>query len=142
MPVLSRARSLQLRPGRAVYAPFVAVAATVAACFAISTQLEAPDTVAHLTVVNPTEWAARVAVASAADGAAVPVGTVEQSTTRTFTDVLDHAGRWFLRFSYGGVEEDVAIDRSSLASAGWKVEVPDGFAARLREAGLPPTPKP
>ena len=65
MPVLSRARSPQLRPSPSAYAPFVAIAATVLACFAVSTRLEAPPTVAALTIVNRTQWAAAVGVTNA-----------------------------------------------------------------------------
>ena len=127
MPVLSRARSPQLRPSPSAYAPFVAIAATVLACFAVSTRLEAPPTVAALTIVNRTQWAAAVGVTNAGQRRRVPVGTVEQSTTRTFHDVLDHSGSWVLRFAYRGVVEEVTVDRSQLAAAGWKLQVPDTF---------------
>ena len=84
--------------------------------------------------MNRTQWAAAVGVTNEVNGAAVPVGTVEQSTTRTFHDVLDHTGSWVLRFAYRGVVEEVTVDRSQLAAAGWKLQVPASFATALQES--------
>ena len=140
MPVLSRPRSLQLRPGTSGSAPFIAVAFTVVACFVIATSLEAPSTVRQLTVVNQQNWAARVTVAWEPNGGGVPIGTVDRGATRTFADVLDHGGTWVLRFSYGGVVEEQVTSRDALAAEGWKVEVPARFGTRLEEAAVPPTP--
>ena len=142
MPVLSRSRSLQLRPGTSGSVPFIAIAATIVACFLIATRLEAPATVPHLTVVNTQDWAAQVAVADAPSGGGMPVGTVDRGATRTFTDVLDHGGTWVLRYTYRGVVDEQVTTRAALAAQGWKVQVPDSFASRLQEAGVPPTPGP
>jgi len=120
--------------------PLIAVVLTVVVCLAVSTSLEAPGTISQLTVVNPSHWAARVAVASTPGGAAVPVGTVEAQADRAFQGVLDHSGTWVLKFSYLGVNEELAISRSDLAKAGWKVQIPDAFGARLQQAGTAPTP--
>ena len=142
MPVLSRSRSLQLRPGTSGSVPFIAIAATVVACFLVATHLEAPSTIPHLTIVNTQDWAAEVAVAEAPAGAGVPVGTVERGATRTFTDVLDHGGTWVLRYSYRGVVEEQVTDASGPRRPGVEGAGARQLRARLQEAGLPPTPGP
>jgi hypothetical protein len=98
--------------------------------------LRLPPHVDRVTVANPHVWDAQVDVAAVPGDGWLGMGTVERESEQSFREVLDMGGRWTFRFSYGGEEVEVTVDRAQLENNDWRVGVPPSFAERLVQAGV------
>jgi hypothetical protein len=103
--------------------------------------LDGPAHVSSFVVDNSTAWPASVSVRPAGSSGWLDVGTVAPVGSYEFRGVLDQGTRWEVRFRYAGrVETSITMDRSDLAAAGWKVQVPAEVERQARQAGLSPAP--
>ena len=83
-----------------------------------------PQTLGHVTVVNPMEQAVDVDV-KAPGGPWLPVAVVDAKTTTTVTDVVDVGGPWIIRYRSAG--ETFSVVRRShddLVHNHWRIVVP------------------
>jgi len=140
---VDRARLWPPRPRHDVLGIVVAFAFWIALTALVVPALEAPAHVDSITVRNPYGWLAHVEVTAADDqrDGWVAVGAVDRETTHDFAEVLDVGPRWTLRFTYSDAAAEVTLTRRQLADHGWRVTVPDAFAAALRARGVPETPR-
>ena len=100
-----------------------------------------PATVARITVENPTPYALDIEVSPGTGTGWVSAGFVRQRSTAVVEEVADQGDVWVFRFdSQGQTGGEVRFTRSELETRGWRIVVPDDVAARLAEAGAPPTP--
>ncbi len=138
-PVVTRPRPVPAgAKGRTL--ALLASSVVVAIAFVVLTGADSPGRVERITVDNPHEWAASVDVAAIEEDGWVGLGTVDRQTSHTFEEVPEQGRQWRFRFSYGGAEGgEVAISRSELERRGWRVEIPNTFAERMRAAGLAPS---
>jgi hypothetical protein len=93
-----------------------------------------------LVIDNPTAFTASVDIADGTASGWLSLTTVEAGSETTVEEVLDQGSRWVFRFSYSGYAEEIVVSRSDLARSGWRVEVPEGFAAALHDRGVSPPP--
>jgi hypothetical protein len=122
----------------------VALAVLALAIVVIGARMLAGATfVPRLEVVNNSEYAVDLDVTSggAHDGW-MGVGVAKARGTTTFEDVYDQGKTWTLRFGVQGRTSELTVPRDDLERAKWRVRVPDGFAAQLRDVGVSPTPAP
>ena len=119
----------------------VAVLAWAAATALLAPVLREPGHVDHVTVDNPHPWDVNVDATSGHRDGWVGVGDLARDGSDTFRSVLDEGDTWIFRFTYGGEEAQLRISRRQLEQNAWHVTVPDEFAARLRSAGVPETPR-
>lgn len=71
----------------------------------------------------------------------VTVGLVQDNGETEFGQVIDQGDTWIFRFDYlGKHQEELETSRSELETSNWTVQVPDEFAASLREMGISPPP--
>jgi hypothetical protein len=125
--------------GRPPVLPAILVGALlVVALVVISFGLRTPEMV-NLTVDNQSEWRAEVSVRSADSTAWTGAGGVARENSLEFLELPDQGSDWVIRFSYGGVSEEVPVSRDELAAQNWTIEVPASFATMLEEAGVPPS---
>ena len=120
------------RPPRARSAPLIALTVVVAVLVLVPfgwllvNALREPAFVDEVVVVNPNEFDVNVRVAGE-DGRQLVLGPVEGDSTSTFRSVIDQGGVWVFQFERAGERiGDVRVDRSTLESDGWRVEVPAG----------------
>jgi hypothetical protein len=138
----SQARSESPRVRFRWWWPVIVVAALVALVATTRLTGTSPATVDSLTVVNRGRYDLAVAATGASRDGRTPIGTVAAGATKEFRDVIDQGPHWVIRFSAQGEDGgEVAVDRATLASAGWRVVVPSAVDARLRDAGAPPSPQ-
>ncbi|MBW3546588.1 MAG: hypothetical protein KY452_00405 [Actinobacteria bacterium] len=106
----------------------------------VAPALELPPVVPELTVDNPHQWNVSVTVTDADREASLAVGSLGRETTQTFLRTTDQGERWIFSFRYGGIDGgELVLSRTELEEAGWRIEVPDEFAARMRTAGVSPS---
>lgn len=119
--------------------PAILVAVVLAVALVVmSFALRTPDMV-DLTVDNPLEWRAEVSVRSADSTAWTGAGGVARESSLEFLEFPDQGSDWVVRFSYGGVSEEVEVTREDIAAQDWTIEVPASFGTLLEEAGIPAT---
>ena len=100
-----------------------------------------PKFVDHIRVANPSGYDLNVDVTGAAHDGWLPISVATGGSTTTTRDVIDQRDTWIFRFSYAGNPAgQVSVSRSDLAKRGWRIEVPQGVAERLRAAGIQPGP--
>lgn len=132
-PILTDAPPAPARNRRSL--AFAAVAATISAAalfYLLGPFLRVPQSVDALTVSNPYRWHSEVDVGPPDGSRWVGLGRVSRESSRTFADVIDPGDQWVFRFAYSGINTvELAISRSELEAAGWKVTVPEDFSARL-----------
>ena len=98
-----------------------------------------PSFVDRITIVNPYEYDVPAEVSDGSSGW-LHLGTIERESEDTIEQVADMGERWIFRFRYRDLEqEQVTLSRAALSSAGWRVEVPEALAERLRTRGEPPS---
>ena len=98
--------------------------------------LRLPAHVDRVTVANPHAWNAEVDVTAASRDGWLGIGSVQRQSEQAFREVLDQGGRWIFRFSYGGENVEVTVDRAQLEQTDWRVSVPPSFAEHLIQAGV------
>lgn len=102
------------------------------------------DRVTHVervVLVNGTDYDVVVQVKAEGRNGWLPLGLARHGAETLFEEVIDQGDTWVFHFSYGGREAgEVLVGRAELARAGWKVEVPQEAAERLRAQGLVPPP--
>lgn len=116
--------------------------ALVAAAILMGVQplLDLPGRVDEVTIENPHAWNVNVEVTDGARRGWLGVGSLDRGTSQVFEELLDQGDQWVFRFHYAGQDGGgLALTRAELEQAGWKLTVPEGFAARMQEAGLPPS---
>ena len=100
-----------------------------------------PSYVERVTVANPTDYPADVAVAGEEGAGWLSLGIVEANDEKTFARVIDQGDSWVFRFEYfDDHPEEIEFAASELESMDWQVEVPDGFAGALEQEGIEPPP--
>jgi hypothetical protein len=94
-----------------------------------------------VTIVNDTEYSAKVDVTGRDGGGWLELTVVRPESSRTVGDVIDQGAVWIFRFDYVGKhQEEVEISHRELEQNDWTVEVPQSFEQRLRDLGVPPPP--
>jgi len=140
-PILTAAPPAPARNRRSL--AVAAVAATIAAAalfYLLGPFLRVPHAVDSVTVSNPYRWHSEVDVGPPDGSRWVGLGRVSRESSRTFADVIDPGDQWVFRFAYSGIDSvELAISRSELEAAGWKVTVPDDFSERLETIGETPS---
>ena len=128
-------------PSRAgIAAATVALLAVLAGGLVLVQNLLAPPNVVEVVVANPTSYEVRV-VAGADDGGRLPLATVESGGEVRVTDVVDRGRSWTFVFrTQGRPGAELEMDRSTLESNGWRIEVPGALEARLAELDVAPAP--
>ena len=98
-----------------------------------------PSFVDRVTIVNPHEYTVHAEVSDGSSGW-LNLGGVDRESEDTTGQVIDMGERWVFRFTFRDLEqEQVTLSRAELSSAGWRVEVPEALAQRLRKRGEPPS---
>jgi hypothetical protein len=127
------------RPRVDAWIPIAIVAALMAIALARPV-LEPGPFVTRLTVVNSSEYAFDVDVAGADAHEWTLLGTVAERGDTTVADVYDQGSTWTFRFVTQGVlAGQVEVSRAALERSGWRLVVPDRFAAALRAKAVVPT---
>jgi hypothetical protein len=96
--------------------------------------------VERIVIDNSTEYSANVDVTGGARDGWLPLTTADAHETTAVGDVYDQGSTWIFRFSYLDYEEEIRLTRAELARSEWHVNVPDSFAAELRDRGVLPPP--
>ncbi|MDQ3784512.1 MAG: hypothetical protein M3360_06500 [Actinomycetota bacterium] len=92
-----------------------------------------------VTVVNRTDYPARVEVSNASREEWLGLTFTRADAETVVQDVIDQGEVWVFRFGYGSRhEEQFTISRSDLVKADWRVEVPQSFEESLRELSVEP----
>ena len=118
----------------------IAVLTTVFALLVVLPATRSPAFIDRVTVVNPQPWSVEVDVTGEERDGVVGIASVGREQSQTVEEVLDQGRSWVFRFSYGGADGgELVIARAQLERAGWKVTVPEEFAARMRAAGMGPS---
>jgi len=116
-----------------------AVAVLVVMFLAVGSQLQAPDRVERVTILNRSDHGVRVSVRAAPGAGRYDLGWVWEQGQLDVRDAADVGGTWIFRFSYAGVDAgELTVSRADLVASGWRVEVPAFVGERLTEAGIPP----
>jgi hypothetical protein len=116
-----------------------AVAVLVLMFLVVGSQLQAPDRVDRLTIVNPTDHGVRVSVRATPVAGRYDLGWAWEHGQLDVHDAADVGGTWIFRFSYAGLDAgELTITRADLEAAGWRIEVPAVVGERLTDAGIPP----
>lgn len=98
-----------------------------------------PKFVDHVSIANPSGYDLNVDVTGAGRDGWLPISVATGGRTTTTRDVVDQRDTWIFRFSYAGSPGgQVSVSRSDLAKRGWRIEVPQDVAERLRAAGVQP----
>ena len=103
--------------------------------------LGGPSFVKRVTISNPSEFDVTVSVSPSRHQELMALGTVPHRSTLDVQDVIDQGSRWTFHFSANGRDGgELQVDREQLARNDWRVQIPDGVAARLRAQGAVPPP--
>lgn len=95
----------------------------------------------RVVLVNRTDYDVVVDVTGSGDGGWLPLGLARQGQSTVWREVADQGPTWVFRFGYGGADAGwLTISRAELARGGWRVEVPQDAANRLRAKGIVPPP--
>jgi predicted Abi (CAAX) family protease len=128
-----------MRARRPELVPAIVIGVVVAVLFVLAAlSMRTPDQV-HLTVDNPLDWRADVAVQPAGSDSWTSLGAVARDGELEFLQVPDQGSEWVVRFSYGDQVEELRLSRSDLEGAGWTVQVPDQLGTQLQAAGVAPS---
>jgi hypothetical protein len=128
-----------MRAKRPEVVPATLVAVLLAVLFGVALlHLRTPDMV-RLTVDNKLPWRAEVTARPADSGSWTGAGAVWREGRLDFLQFPDQGSDWVIRFSYAGQSEDIEVTRDQLVAQDWTVEVPDGFGAQLKAAGVAET---
>ncbi|MDQ4134350.1 MAG: hypothetical protein M3179_14380 [Actinomycetota bacterium] len=137
MPTVQAPRKIPASlPRSNVLLAVVGAALAGALLLTLSSPLESPERVDHITVVNPQAWNAEIDVTTEARDGWLGIGAVDRQDEQTFGEVIDQGDRWVFRFSYGGEQSELVVDRGQLESEQWRVTVPSQFAERMRVGGV------
>ena len=90
----------------------------------------------RIEIVNPTEYDLLVDVRPEEKASRLGLGLAKHGSEAIHEQVIDLGEEWIFAFSFVGEEVgSLAIKRSDLESAGWRVVIPDDVGAKLRERG-------
>lgn len=127
-----------LQRSREAIGTVVAGAAVVILVLAVVPFLRGPVFVRRLTIANPTAYEVNVEISGSQGSGWLDLGTVPREREVALENVVDQGGKWTFRFSSGGVfAAEMALSRADLEQGQWRVNIPDGIAVPLQEAGLP-----
>jgi hypothetical protein len=119
----------------------LAVGVLVIIVLVVHPVLGGPSFVPRLTISNPSEFDMTVAVSPAGRQERLALGTVGHRTSLDLQDVIDQGSQWAFHFSAGGRDGgEVRVPRSQLSDNGWRLQIPEGVAVRLRARGAVPPP--
>jgi hypothetical protein len=108
---------------------------------AVHPVLGGPSFVHRLTISNPSEFDMTVAVSPAGRQERLALGTVSHGSSVDLQDVIDQGSQWAFHFSAGGRDGgEVRVPRAQLSSSGWRLQIPEAVATRLRARGAVPPP--
>jgi hypothetical protein len=115
----------------------VVAVAILVVVLAVIPLLRGPAFVPRVTLVNPTAFQVNVE-ASGAGGSWLDLGSVPREREIALEGVADQGPTWTFRFSSGGVfASEMVLSRADLEHGNWRVNIPDGIAGPLHDAGLP-----
>ena len=119
----------------------IVVGAMVAVAVAGPILLRGPTFIDEVKIVNPSDYDVHVEVSGGNGEGWLSVTTADRKATTVAVDVVDQGAVWVFRFSaQGRLGGELRTTRTELEQAGWSIEVPDSFSARLREQGAVPSP--
>ena len=119
----------------------LAGAIVVIAVLVVHPVLGGPSFVPRLTIANPSEFDVTVAVSPVGRQERLPLGTVGRRSSIDVQDVIDQGSQWAFHFTAGGRDGgEVQVPRSELSRTGWRLQIPEEVAARLRSGGAVPPP--
>jgi hypothetical protein len=93
-----------------------------------------------LTVVNGSDYLAKVEVTGDKGHGWLGIVTVRPRSEASVTEVLDQGATWRFRFTYSSHSELLTLPRTELEASGWRVDVPAAFGQQLRAMGVAPVP--
>ena len=138
-PVATRPRPAPSQSRRNLDAALIAAAVAVLALVVVMPATRLPSFVDGVTIVNPHPWIVNVDVTRGGRDGTVGVGAVGAERTQNVSAVIDQGETWIFKVTYGGADAgELVVSRAELEEAGWRVTVPDEFAARMRAAGMEP----
>jgi hypothetical protein len=139
-PVATRPRPAPSQSRRNLDMALIAAAVAVLALLVVMPATRLPSFVDRVTIVNPHPWSVHVDVTGDGRDGRVALAGVGPERTRTVTAVIDHGETWIFEFAYGGADGgELVVNRAELEDAGWRITVPEEFAARMRAAGMEPS---
>ena len=132
-------RERRTRPRIDAWIPIAIVLALIAIVLARPV-LEPGPFVSRVTVANSSEYAFDVDIAGADASGWTLLGTIAERGDTSVADVFDQGSTWTFRFvTQGVVAGELTVSRAELERNGWRLVVPDGFAAALRAKEVVPT---
>lgn len=97
-----------------------------------------PPTVERITIANPTGYDLDLQVSDPDREGWLPAGIAEAGAQQISEEVIDQGEIWVFRFlHWGDPVGELEITRSELERNGWRLEVPEEVAERLRQMGRP-----
>ncbi|MDQ4097772.1 MAG: hypothetical protein M3144_07900 [Actinomycetota bacterium] len=139
-PTDTRVGTALRQRGGTVIGAILCAAVAVGVVAEVAPALRYPPHLARLTVANPSVYHVNVEVTDSRRRSWLDLGTAGRERSKTVEELADQGPRWVFRFSYGGIPAgEVVVDRSDLATAGWRLAVPEEAIDRLRAAGFPPS---
>ncbi len=131
-------RSTPLRDSQRAIGVFLGAA--VLAVLLVAPALDPGPFVPRLTVENPTPFEITVEVAGGDRQGWSDVATVRREVEEVVEEIADVGSTWVFRFSYAGMEGgEVAVSRSDLRDAGWRLAIPGDVGEALTAAGFVPS---
>ncbi|HEX8769471.1 MAG TPA: hypothetical protein VF711_01740 [Acidimicrobiales bacterium] len=127
-----------LERSREAIGSLVAAVAVLVLVLAVFPLLRGPAFIPHLTLVNPTAYQVNVEASGSTRDGWLDLGSVSRESEVALEGVADQGQRWSFRFSSGGVfASEMVVSRVDLGRGNWRVNIPDGIAVPLHDAGLP-----
>ena len=127
------------RPREAI-GSLVAAFAVLVVVIALIPLLRSPAFVPRVTLVNPTAYQVNVEASGLRGNGWLDLGSVPRERDVVLEGVADQGDTWTFRFSSGGVfASEMTLRRDDLEHNKWRVNIPDGIAVPLHDAGLPPS---
>jgi hypothetical protein len=113
----------------------------VIAVLVVHPVLGGPSFVHRLTISNPSEFDMTVVVSPAGRQERLALGTVRHRSSTDLQDVIDQGSQWAFHFTAGGRDGgEVQVPRAELSRNGWRLQIPEEVATRLRSSGAVPPP--
>lgn len=128
-------------PSRRLAKTALAIALSLAATIGLERLTAPPGHVARISVTNDTGYDLQVFAGTPGAPSVVPLGAVGKASTADLAEVLDLGSSWVVSFRAQGRDGgSLEIARDDLERDGWRLVVPAAAAARLDDAGAPPSP--
>ena len=114
------------------------VAATLFALVVTVVLVDEPSRTPDITIENDTPYDLTIKISDRNGDDWMGFALVDAQSEVVVQQPIDHGAQWILSYGVGG---EVAIERSDLERAGWRMRVPDAVAARLAAAGVAQSPQ-